>query len=98
VSAEKIDVHYVAKLARIELTEEEAQAFAGQLEDIVAHVQQLDKADISSLSACEAQLSPTDATNHLRADELRPSLPTKKVLNNAPESADGEIVMPKIVE
>jgi len=96
VSVEKIDVHYVAKLARIELTEDEAQAFGEQLQDIVAHVQQLDKADIRSVS--EAALAGDDAKNHLREDVPRNSLPTEKVLTNAPKSADGEIVMPKIVD
>ncbi len=96
MSVEKIDVHYVAKLARIELTEKEAEAFGGQLQDIVAYVQQLDQADISSVT--EADLATGDDANHLREDTPRPSLPTEKVLNNAPESADGEIVMPKIVE
>jgi len=96
VSVEKIDVHYVAKLARIELTESEAEAFGEQLQDIVAHVQQLDKADISSVS--ESDLASGDSANNLREDTPHSSLPTDKVLNNAPESADGEIVMPKIVE
>lgn len=96
MSVEKIDVHYVAKLARIELTEEEAQAFGEQLQDIVAHVQQLDKADISSVE--DAKSLNADSDNHLREDIPQPGIPTEKVLNNAPEAADGEIVMPKIVE
>ncbi|MEM6885086.1 MAG: Asp-tRNA(Asn)/Glu-tRNA(Gln) amidotransferase subunit GatC [Verrucomicrobiota bacterium] len=96
MSVEKIDVDYVAKLARIKLTDEEAAAFGEQLQDIVVHVQQLDKADISSIS--ESELANDDSANHLREDTPRPGLPTDKVLNNAPEAADGEIVMPKIVE
>ena len=96
MSVEKIDVEYVAKLARIKLTEAETQAFGEQLQDIVAHVQQLDKADISSVP--DTALAVDDSANHLREDTPRPGLPTEKVLNNAPEAADGEIVMPKIVE
>ena len=96
MSVEKIDVHYVAKLARIELTETEAQAFEEQLQDIVAHVQQLDKADITSVSGVTH--ATDDSENHLREDIPHPGLSTEKVLQNAPESADGEIVMPKIVE
>lgn len=95
VSVEKIDVHYVARLARIELTEDEAKAFGGQIQNIVAHVQQLDKADISQVN--DTSHISDDSSNHLREDVPGTCLPTDKVLQNAPESAEGEIVMPKIV-
>ncbi|MEM1156705.1 MAG: Asp-tRNA(Asn)/Glu-tRNA(Gln) amidotransferase subunit GatC [Verrucomicrobiota bacterium] len=96
MSVEKIDVHYVAKLARIELTEDETEAFGKQLHDIVAYVQQLDTADISLIP--ESHLDDHTSGNHLRADIACPGLPCEKVLQNAPAAVDGEIVMPKIVE
>ncbi|MEM6821289.1 MAG: Asp-tRNA(Asn)/Glu-tRNA(Gln) amidotransferase subunit GatC [Verrucomicrobiota bacterium] len=96
MSAEKIDVHYVAKLARIELSDSEAEAFSSQLADVVAHVQELNEVDLSKADSLIEQQGAGE--NHLREDEPFPGLPRDPVLANAPESSEGEIVMPKIVE
>lgn len=99
MSVEKVDVHYVAKLARIALTEEESTAFSSQLGDIVEHVRQLEKLDLGDLETADPG-SASASENHLRPDEpeVSRSLDRQSVLGNAPRSAEGEIVMPKIVE
>jgi aspartyl-tRNA(Asn)/glutamyl-tRNA(Gln) amidotransferase subunit C len=44
-------VHYVAALARLELSDEEITAFTGQLNDILTHVADLESADVGAVSA-----------------------------------------------
>lgn len=98
MTVEKIDVHYVAKLARIALTEEESTAFSTQLGDIVDHVRQLEKLKLSELKEDDTKGLSSHQDNHLRADQPVAGLDRQPVMDNAPQSADGEIIMPKIVE
>jgi len=91
-----IDIHYIANLARIELTPEEAETFSPQLEKVVDYVAQLESVDISSVP--EHPVDPSLPTNVLRKDTNRPSLTPEEALRNAPDQNDGEIRMPVIVE
>ena len=47
----ELDVGYVARLARINLTEEEANAFQKQLDDVLKYVEKLRQADVSRVEA-----------------------------------------------
>jgi len=93
MSQEHIDVRYVAKLARLDLTEEEATVFQSQLESIMHHVE--------SLSALELpdDLVTDDNTTlaMMRDDTPGESLDPALVLANAPEQAQGQIRVPKVV-
>ena len=76
------EVVHVAKLARLELTEDELERFAGQLNAIleaVGKVSELDLADV------EPTLHPLELSNVWAEDEPRPSLPVEETLANAPE-------------
>jgi len=95
VSKDPLDVDYVAKLARLELSAEEKQSFTNQLAEIVDHVRQLETVDLSSL---ETSPSNSELQNHLRDDVPTACLPRDQVLKNAPQATDEEIVMPKIVD
>lgn len=82
--------HELAALARLSLTEAEAQLFARQLEPILAHLQQLQAVDVDGLGAVD-----TDAPGvPLRADEAHPPLPPARALAGAP-TEDGHVVVPK---
>jgi aspartyl-tRNA(Asn)/glutamyl-tRNA(Gln) amidotransferase subunit C len=73
---------HVARLARLELRDDEADRLAGQLGDILAavgKVAELDLADIPPTS------HPLDVVNVWDADEPRPSLSVEDALANAPE-------------
>lgn len=75
------DVLHVAKLASLELTEEEIARLEAQLNDILAavgKVSELDLADVPPTS------HPLEVVNVLRPDEPRPSLPLEDVFANAP--------------
>jgi len=76
------DVLHVAKLARLELREDEVARFQEQLSailDAVSKVSELDLADVPPMS------HPLDVVNVLADDEPRPSLPLEEALASAPE-------------
>ncbi len=93
MSHDHIDVRYVAKLARLDLTEEEVSTFQSQLESIIGHVE--------SLSAIELPDDlDTDDNSHLaimRNDAPHESLAPELVLQNAPDQAQSQIRVPKVV-
>ena len=91
----KQEVEKVAKLARLALSDIEKAAFAKQLSQILTHVETLKKYDTTG--AAPAATVPGQA-NVFRSDDVRPSLSVESAVANAPESADGFFVVPKIIE
>lgn len=89
------DVNYVAHLARLKLSPEEAQKLGAQLGDILGYIEKLKQVDVSGV---EPTAHPFTLVNVTRADEARPSLPHDDALRNAPQRAGGLFVVPKIVE
>ena len=89
------DVKYVAHLARIALTPEEQEKFGAQLSNILGYIEKLNELDVSGI---EATAHAVPLVNVFRADEVRPSLPNAEALRNAPASANGLFMAPKIVE
>ena len=85
-------VLYVAKLARLELTEEEIERFASELSKVLDHIEMInqlgDLADVPPTSHVIA------VENALRGDEPRPSLPVDIALASAPDPAVGGFRVP----
>jgi len=91
----KIDVAYVAHLARMHLSEAEKSKISAQLKDILAYVAKLNELDVSNV---QPTAHATPLSNVFRKDEVRPSIEQAKVLANAPDEARGLFIVPKIVE
>ena len=91
----KEQVEHVAKLARLEVSEDEKATFARQLSGILTYIDQLKELDTTGVEPT-ATVLPTD--NVFRDDEARPSLPQEKALATAPDQADGFFRVPKILE
>lgn len=91
----KQDVEKVAKLARLEVTEAEKDAFAKQLSQILTHVEQLNRYDTKGVEPTSTVMGQV---NVFREDVVRPSLPVDKALANAPEREADGFCVPKIVE
>ena len=87
-------VEKVAKLSRLELTEEEVAVHAEQLNKILETMDILKQIDTDGIEPL-AHVLPIQ--NVLREDELGECMPREKVLSNAPEQADGMFQVPKIV-
>ncbi|MCI8815225.1 MAG: Asp-tRNA(Asn)/Glu-tRNA(Gln) amidotransferase subunit GatC [Angelakisella sp.] len=87
-----IDIRHIAKLSRLSIGEDQVERFQREMENIVAMVERLPAVENQTLG-----VDPADGME-LRRDEIRPSLRREVVLQNAPQSAAGCIVVPKTVE
>lgn len=92
--SEKIDIRYVAKLARIELTDEEVQRFGAQLGDLLGHVNVLSELDTAAVAAT-AQV--VESRNVERDDVPGPCLDRETVLAQAPRSDGAFFRVPRII-
>ncbi len=91
----ELDVAYVARLARINLTEAEAELFQKQLDDVLKYVEKLRQADVSHVEAAAHALP---IFNVFREDAPRDWFPAEQALSNAPRQANGLFIVPKVVE
>lgn len=92
---EKVDVAYVAQLARLHLSDTERAQFQRQLENILSHVNELKEVDVSGV---EPTAHAIPVKNVFRADEPRASLDHDTVIANAPREKAGQFFVPKIIE
>jgi aspartyl-tRNA(Asn)/glutamyl-tRNA(Gln) amidotransferase subunit C len=90
-----LDVAYVGRLARINLTEEEANAFQKQLDDVLKYVEKLRQTDVSNVDTAAHALP---LFNVFREDAPRDWFTAEQALSNAPRKANSLFVVPKVVE
>ena len=90
-----IDVNYVAHLARLSLTPQEAQKFGAQLGQVLGYIEKLKEVDVSGI---EPTAHAFPLINVTRPDEVRPSMDHADAMRNAPAKANGLFIVPKIVE
>jgi aspartyl-tRNA(Asn)/glutamyl-tRNA(Gln) amidotransferase subunit C len=90
-----LDVGYVARLARINLTEAEAKVFQRQLDDVLQYVEKLGQAHISDVEPAAHALP---IFNVFREDAPRDWFTAEQALSNAPRKANGLFIVPKVVE
>jgi len=89
------EVEHIAKLARLELTDEEKNRYREQLSAILEHVAQLQKLDTASIQPMAGVFS---AESHLRADESRPGLGPETLLRTAAETEGAQFKIPPVFE
>ena len=94
MSQPAIEVKRIAELARLELTQDEIAKFQPQLEKILGHVETLTALDVSGVEATSYSAS---IFGRMRDDVPHESLPPEAVLQNAPDQAQGQIRVPKVV-
>jgi|TARA_B100000959_G_scaffold160259_1_gene167889 aspartyl-tRNA(Asn)/glutamyl-tRNA(Gln) amidotransferase subunit C len=90
-----VDLSRVVRLARIELTLEEQRRISPQLAEVLRYVDKLKELNVEGV---EPTAHAVPLENVLREDELRASLSQEEALSNAPKTANGLFVVPKIVE
>jgi len=88
------DAAYVARLARIDLTDDELDLYAGQLAVVLDHAAQVAALDTTGV---EPTAHPLPLQNVLRRDEPRPSLDRAEVLAQAPSVEDDRFLVPRIM-
>ena len=90
-----LDVAYVARLSRINLTEDEAKIFQKQLDDVLKYVEKLRELDVTNVDVAAHALP---VFNIFRDDAPRDWFTAEQALSNAPRQANGLFVVPKVVE
>jgi aspartyl-tRNA(Asn)/glutamyl-tRNA(Gln) amidotransferase subunit C len=84
--SEAVDVDYIAKLSRVELSAEEIAEFQQEIESILSHIEQLSEVDIEGV------------TNVFGEDVPGDQLPREAVIGNAPDTVDDELIrVPKVI-
>jgi aspartyl-tRNA(Asn)/glutamyl-tRNA(Gln) amidotransferase subunit C len=91
----QIDVAHVAKLARLNLTEEETKLFQAQLGRVLEYAEKLREPDISRV---EAAAHAVPMFNIFREDEPRAGFTAEDALSSAPRQANGLFIVTKVVE
>jgi len=91
----KDQVEYVARLAYLELTEEEKETFTHQLDSILSYMEKLNELDTRDIEPTSHVLP---IKNVFREDQVKPSLPLDKALANAPDPKNGFFRVPRVIE
>jgi aspartyl-tRNA(Asn)/glutamyl-tRNA(Gln) amidotransferase subunit C len=87
-------VSHVADLARLELDPSQVETLSRQLATILAYMDKLNAVDTREVVATTHAIA---LTNAFRQDEPHTHLPRDKALENAPRSAEGSFVVPKVI-
>ena len=84
-------VLHVARLARLELSEAEVERMSSELSSILDHIEKISELDLENV---EPTSHVVEVENVLRADEPRESWPRDRILDPAPDPADGGFRVP----
>ena len=95
MSIDNSTVKKVAKLARIEINEEEETTLITELNNILGWVDELKQVNTDSV---EPMLSVFNESMQMREDQAESNFDNNQILNNSPESNSGFFVVPKVVE
>ncbi len=94
-----MDVRKVAKLAHLEITEEEVAIYTPQMERIVSYVEQLNELDTETVEPAIGGLTPEgQATNTVRNDVPHEPIGQKLALSQAPDPHSGYFRVPKVLQ
>jgi len=88
------EVSHVADLARLHMSQEEIEAMALQLDDILTYVAKLNELDTEAIVPTTHAIS---IVNAFREDEMKPSLVREKALANAPQQNGESFVVPRVI-
>ncbi|MGZ3689952.1 MAG: Asp-tRNA(Asn)/Glu-tRNA(Gln) amidotransferase subunit GatC [Pseudobdellovibrio sp.] len=87
-------IQHIAKLARLKVTDEEAQAYGEQLTKVLNHFQQIAKIDTTNV---EPLVTPAEIEFFTRIDEAKHEVATEEMLKNAPDKAGNLFKVPPVV-
>ncbi|EES92379.1 Asp-tRNA(Asn)/Glu-tRNA(Gln) amidotransferase subunit GatC [Clostridium botulinum] len=91
----KIDVEYIAKLAKLNFSEEEEKILIDDLNKILDNMEKLNELNTDDINIT---VNPYYIENQYREDEVEESFTLDMVLKNAPDSQSQYIVVPKVIE
>jgi aspartyl-tRNA(Asn)/glutamyl-tRNA(Gln) amidotransferase subunit C len=88
-------VDHIARLARLDLSEEERTRMQEELAQILAHAEKIQELDLEGIPPTSHSVP---LSNVMRADQVAPSLSQEDALANAPAAEDGRFKVPRIIE
>lgn len=88
------EVAHLARLARLAMTEDELDSYAGQLDAILSHVSQIQAVDVAGVKPTG---NPLKDVNVFRPDVVEPCLTQDEALAQAPKAAEGRFAVPRIL-
>ena len=91
----KDEVTHVARLARLEFTEAEAEKFTSQLNHILMYMDMLNRVDTTGVAPMTHAIAQQNA---FREDNVTPSLGRDLTLANAPDARGDFFRVPKVIE
>ncbi len=92
------EVRAIAELANLRLADQEVEAMALDLGDILTHIEKLNELDTTGVEPMSQVLFEAEETATLRDDIERPSLSNAEALANAAVSGGGYYKVPKVIE
>lgn len=93
-----MDVRKIAKLAHLEISDEEVALYTPQMADIVKYIEQLNELDTENIEPALGGLTPEgEATQSIREDQIVPSLGQDAALDQAPSAVSGHFQVPKVL-
>ena len=95
MAAPELDVRYVARLARLELSEDEVTRFQAQLSDVLSYVEALRRVDVTGV---EPTAHASAVFNVFRTDTPEASFRAAEALANAPKQGNDLFVVPKVLD
>lgn len=88
-------VDHVARLARLDLSDEERTKMEAELGTILAYAEEIQALDLDDVAPTSHSVP---LRNVMRPDEIKPSLAPQDALANAPAAEDGRFRVPRIIE
>ncbi|HQU82226.1 MAG TPA: Asp-tRNA(Asn)/Glu-tRNA(Gln) amidotransferase subunit GatC [Pyrinomonadaceae bacterium] len=93
-----MDVRQVAKLAHLEISDEEVELYTPQMKNIVAYVEQLNELDTENVEPMLGGLTAEGAVTDTRREDVpHESLGQKNALKEAPSGVEGHFQVPKVL-
>ena len=89
------EVEYVARLARLEISDKETEKFTAQLNDILGYIDKLNELDTTGVEPMSHAIA---VTNAFREDTIVASIGTEKSLANAPDARGEFFRVPKVID
>lgn len=91
---DKKTIEHIAKLARLQITDEEAVEYSEQLGKAMSHFEQISKVDTKGI---EPLVTPTEIEAFWRVDEARQEFTPEEMTSNAPSKAGNLFKVPPVV-
>lgn len=91
---DKKTIEHIAKLARLHITEEEANEYSSQLSKAIGHFEQIAKVDTQGV---EPLITPTEIESFWREDEAKTDFTSEEMTANAPAKAGNLFKVPPVV-